>query len=76
MAIKRNLHSVDRVLRLIIGVGCLALTIGKPEIIGNQVVNVLVGIFGVVNLWAGFVANCPVYHVTGFSTYSKKSAEK
>jgi hypothetical protein len=76
MAIKRNLHTIDRAIRLIIGVGSLVLTIGTPQVIGNDLVNLLVGLFGIVNIVAAVVANCPVYHVAGLSTYKDKACEK
>lgn len=73
ISMKRNLHTIDRAARLLLGVGCLILTIGKPEIIGDDLINVLIGIFGVVNIWAAIVSNCPVYNMVGLSTYKNKT---
>lgn len=70
MSFKRNLHSLDRVIRAIIGIVCLYLGFIDTSIIGNFLASILVGIFGLINIFAAVMAYCPVYGVTGISTYS------
>lgn len=69
MQFKRNLHTLDRIVRLVIGVGCFYLGFVDLSIIGNAIASTLVGIFGIINLFAGIFAYCPVYGLTGISTY-------
>lgn len=69
MRLYRNLHVVDRLLRLLIGVGCCYIGFIDQSIIGNTLASMLVGIFGVINLFAGFTAYCPVYGLTGITTW-------
>jgi hypothetical protein len=72
MHFKRNLHTLDRVIRLIVGLGCIYFGFIDTTLIGNVLAATLVGIFGVVNLFASVVSYCPVYGVTGISTYRSK----
>ena len=75
MRFKRNLHSADRVVRLVVGLGCVYVGFVDSGIIGNALVSTVVGIFGVVNLFAAAVAHCPVYGLAGVSTYHEKDAK-
>ena len=64
----RNMHTIDRYVRLTIGVICIYLGFIDTSLIANRIVAALVGVFGVTNLWAFFTSRCPVYTLTGFST--------
>lgn len=64
----RNEHVVDRVIRVALGVGVLAL-LGVGPVPGWG----LVGLLGLVPLATGVIGSCPVYTVAGFSTCSLKS---
>ena len=66
-----NMHSIDRVVRLIIGVICVYIGFIDTNLISSRPVGLLVGAFGVVNLWAFMTTRCPVYSIAGFSTVSK-----
>lgn len=69
MLFKRNLHTLDRVVRLVIGVACVYIGFIDTSMIGNALASTLVGIFGIINLFAAVFSYCPVYGVTGISTY-------
>lgn len=66
-----NLSTVDRVLRFSVGVGCLYLGFFEGTLIPNHLVAVLIGLFGVINIFACFTSYCPVYAACGFSTCRK-----
>ncbi len=73
----RNMHTLDRYVRLTIGVTCIYIGFIDTSLIANRIVAALVGVFGVTNLWAFYTARCPVYAMTGFSTLcSAKPASK
>jgi membrane-bound ClpP family serine protease len=72
MHIKRNLHNIDRLVRLVIGFGCLYVGFIDTSIIGNVLVSTIVGIFGIVNIFAAAFSYCPVYGLTGICTYRCK----
>jgi len=61
----RNEHNVDRVLRLVVGVGLLSL-LGVGPVPGWG----LVGLVGLVPIATGLLGSCPVYTLFGLSTRS------
>lgn len=67
--LKRNLHAVDRTVRLAVGVVAIYLGFLDPSLIGNDLVATLLGVFGAINVFAFFTGYCPVYGITQFSTY-------
>ena len=73
MAIKRNLHTIDMIVRLVIGVALVYVGFIDTSYIANSTVRIVLGIFGAVNIVAGLVKSCPVYALAGISTYREKS---
>ena len=71
MSKEPNLHAIDRAVRLIIGIGCAYIGFMDASLIANRMVAVIVGIFGIANLWAFATRRCPIYTVAGFSTVAK-----
>ena len=58
-----NEHSIERVVRVIAGLGLLALlAVGPVPGWG------LLGLIGIVPLATGLIGSCPIYTVFGFST--------
>ncbi len=55
-----NEHTLDRVIRVALGVALLSLTVVGPHS--------LFGLVGVVPLLTGLVGFCPVYRLLGVST--------
>jgi hypothetical protein len=56
----RNEHSVERVLRVVLGLGLLSLAFVGPH--------TALGYLGLVPLATGLLGSCPVYSILGFST--------
>lgn len=71
MAIKRNLHSIDVTVRVLIGVALVYICFIDSTYISNNVVRWLLGIFGAVNLAAAALRSCPVYALAGISTFRR-----
>ena len=69
MSFRRNLHAFDRALRIVAGAGCFYLGFVDTSVLGNAVINLPVGVFGIINLFAAIFSYCPVYGLTGISTY-------
>jgi hypothetical protein len=61
-----NINSIDKVLRIILGLGMLLLTITGPQTAWGYV--------GIVFIVTAFINFCPVYALFGFSTRSKTSS--
>ncbi len=57
-----NEHTIDRVVRVVLGLGLLALTVVGPQ--------TLWGLVGIVPLLTGAIGSCPLYTLFGFSTCS------
>jgi hypothetical protein len=56
----KNEHNIERVARVILGVGLLALTVVGPQ--------TLWGLVGIVPLATGLAGRCPLYTLFGVST--------
>ena len=56
----RNEGTVDRVVRVVLGVGLLSLIFVGPQ--------TLLGLFGLVPLLTGIAGSCPLYTLLGLST--------
>ncbi len=66
---KRNMGWLDRVLRT--GIGLLLIYFGfiDASFIGKGLIAALVGVFGVINVFAALVGICPAYKLAGICTY-------
>lgn len=56
----RNEHKVERVLRVLLGLGLLSLVFIGPQTYW--------GLIGIIPLATGLVGTCPIYSALGFST--------
>jgi hypothetical protein len=61
----RNVHDVERVVRVLAGIGILSLAFVGPETPWGWI--------GLVPIATGLAGTCPVYTVFGFSTCPKKT---
>jgi hypothetical protein len=69
---KKNLHLVDRIIRGVIGVVFTGFALFNGDNLEEPVLEVLIGVFGALNLISLLSGWCPVYHVAGISTYKVK----
>ena len=68
MSIKPNLHNIDRLIRTVVGIGCIYIGFIDQSMITNNIVSILIGLFGIINLIAAAISYCPIYGFAGFST--------
>ncbi len=73
MQINKNLHPFDRAFRGVTGIVLTAFTFLNGDFLQEPFLEILIGTFGVLNLISLFTAWCPVYHIAGISTRSKKT---
>jgi membrane protein implicated in regulation of membrane protease activity len=59
----RNVGRTDRILRVVVGLGLIALVFIGPK--------TSLGWIGIIPLVTGMIGNCPVYSLFGFSTCPK-----
>lgn len=76
MRLSINLSSLDRVFRFTVGAVCIYLGFFEGTLIPNQMVAIVIGVFGVINVFASFTAYCPVYAACGISTSKKSKTEE
>ncbi len=60
----RNVHPIERVFRVVLGLGILALLFVGPH--------TWWGLLGLVPLATGFVGSCPVYRLLGVNTCGRR----
>jgi hypothetical protein len=65
---KANVGGIDRVLRIVAGLGLLSLVFVLPE------PNRWWGLIGIVPIATGFMRFCPLYSLIGINTCPAKSA--
>ena len=66
--VNANLSKIDRLLRGFIGIGVTAFALFNGDIIDDVFIEVLLGIFGLLNLISLLFGWCPVYQIAGIST--------
>jgi len=66
--LKKNVGSVERVIRIIVGLVVLSLTFWGP--------NSLWGLLGIIPLATGLIGWCPPYAILGISTCKMKSVKQ
>jgi hypothetical protein len=74
MKLDRNMHVVDQIIRLVLGVGLIYFGFFDHNVISDPFFGYIVGIFGVINLGSGLVAVCPVYSMAGIRTHKAPAA--
>jgi hypothetical protein len=62
-----NEHSIERVIRVVAGLGVLSLTVVGPQSMW--------GLLGLIPLATGALGSCPLYTIFGISTCSMKQAK-
>ncbi|WP_428981106.1 YgaP family membrane protein [Marinomonas phaeophyticola] len=72
MLVSRNLSTIDRTLRGVIGVSIFIFTLFFSNYIEDSIVWWLLFIFSVLNLVSLLTAWCPIYHLANLSTYKAK----
>ena len=71
MKFSRNLSNLDRLVRFCLGIALIYLGLFSGYI-ENNVLVVLVSIFGVINIFSAIINHCPVYNLANISTYRDK----
>lgn len=70
----RNLGSIDRLIRLIMSSVLIYIGFFATELIGDTIINMALGGFGLFNLCSVGVGICPVYILAGLNTYHQDKA--
>jgi len=68
---KRNMNSLDRAARAVVGSTLLILGPGTEYITTDTTSGIIMGVLGSVALMSAFFSYCILYEVTGFDTMNK-----
>lgn len=73
MKLKRNLHLIDRIVRVMISIACIYFGFIDPSYITQSMLATIIGAFGVFNLFVVAAGHCPLYALVGLSTYKEQN---
>ena len=71
--VKKNMGLVDRLIRTVTGLVMMYFGFINQEVIGNQTINIIVGLFGIISIAFAYIAFCPMYTLGNVSTAKKSS---
>lgn len=66
----RNMCKIDRVLRFVVGILLIYIGFVNTDMLGanHQVLNILLGIIGLMNIGSAFMGVCPIYKMANISS--------
>lgn len=70
-----NLCRIDRIIRFTLGSLCVYYGFVEGTAFANRIVALLIGAFGVLNLFASMTSHCPVYALCGVSSFKKDASD-
>lgn len=68
----RNVGYLDRLLRFIAGLVLIYIGFVAPQLVGNTVINLFLGLFGALNIVSALTGICPFYTLASISTRKDK----
>lgn len=71
--LKCNMGYLDRLLRSAAGLALIYIGFFSPELVNNPVINLLLGLLGLLNVAAALTAYCPVYSLANINTGNKNN---
>lgn len=69
----RNMSFLDRLLRAIAGIMLIYIGFIATHLVHNTIINLLLGLLGLLNLAASLTAFCPVYKLANFDTEKRNN---
>ncbi len=76
MALKPNLHLIDRIIRIFFGLFLIYIGYIDHTIIKNETISILIAIFGAINIVVALMNHCPLYRAIGLNTCKDKDGDK
>lgn len=75
MGLPKNVGSVDRTVRLLVGVVALALAFTTLKVMDGAILGIVAAVVGVAMLFTAAVGTCSLYIPFGISTCKQKPAK-
>lgn len=73
--VRRNMGTIDRIIRVITGLVMMYLGFIDQSIIGNTTIAIIVGIFGIISIAFAYIAFCPIYTLGNVSTAATNDSD-
>ena len=70
---KKNMGQIDRIIRIMTGLVMMYFGFIDQSVIDSLVVNIIIGIFGIISIIFAYLSFCPIYTLGNVSTASDKS---
>lgn len=71
MMAKKNMCTLDRIIRVFLSLACIYVGFVDTTIINEPILAMIIGGFGAFNLAVIAIGICPVYYLAGISTHRK-----
>ena len=71
MKLKRNMNTIDRLLRSVMGLALIYLGPGSDLITTDFLSGILLAVVGGFTLFSAITAHCSIYNIAGFNTYKE-----
>lgn len=71
--VKKNMGSIDRFIRIVTGLVMMYFGFINQAAIDSLIINIIVGIFGIISIVFAYLAFCPIYTLGNISTLKKSS---
>lgn len=75
MGLPRNVGSVDRAVRLLVGIVALVLAFTTLKVMDGAILGIVAAVVGVAMLFTATTASCTLYIPLGISTCKSKEAK-
>ena len=74
MLFQHNMCTIDRILRVSVGIALLYVGFIDPDILGfeSTLVSIVIGVIGLMNIGSAFMGHCPVYKIANLSSLGKQ----
>ena len=73
--IKKNMHNIDRVIRVVIGIILIYFGFIETDWVSSNIIPVLVGVLGIANLFFAISGFCPLYQLANLNLLAKENKE-
>lgn len=73
--VRRNMGTLDRLIRTITGLAMIYFGFIDQSLIGNVTIAIIVGVFGIISIAFAYIAFCPIYTLGNVSTAGASEAE-
>lgn len=76
MYLEKNMSPIDRIIRILAGLVLTYIGFFSDGITHYLIINILIGVLGVINIISSLLGSCPVYTIVGINSCKKVNSIK